>query len=96
MKPIGNGSVIGAYQRMAVPAVGGAKPAAAPAAPAGHEPSPRAAEVRISAEAKHLAENGSGSAPDAAKVDGLKTKINDGSFHVDSHHVASKILDQLI
>jgi flagellar biosynthesis anti-sigma factor FlgM len=96
MKSVGNGTVVGAYQRMAVPAVGGAKPAAAPAAPASHEPAPHAAQVSISEEARHLSHAASGAGVDAAKVSDLKSKIQDGSYRVDSGRVASQILDRLM
>ena len=96
MKSVGNGTVVGAYQRMAVPAVGGTKPAAGPAAPASHEATPHAAEVSISAEARHLAHATPGAGIDAAKVSDLKGKIHDGSYRVDSGHVASQILDRLM
>ena len=95
MKGVGNGTVVGAYQRMAVPAVGTAKPAATPAASSGHEPSKEAAKVTISAEARHLAASATEGASDAAKVSGLKDRIRDGAYQVDSHHVASKIVDRL-
>ena len=96
MKSVGNGTVVGAYQRMAVPAVGGAKPAEGPAAPAGREATPHAAEVSISAEARSLAHASAGAGIDAAKVSDLKGKIQDGSYRVDSGHVASQILDRLM
>ena len=97
MKGVGNSTVLGAYQRMAVSKVDGAKPAQAPAAPPGQEAAPSAAQVSISAEAKHLAEHaGASGASDAQKVSALKDQIADGSYRVDAHHVASALLDRLV
>ena len=93
MKSVGNSTVVGAYQRMAVPAVDGAKPAA-PAAPVGHEPAPHAAQVSISAEARELAKS-SGGDVDVQKVSHLKEQIRSGAYRVDSEQVASRLVDRL-
>jgi flagellar biosynthesis anti-sigma factor FlgM len=95
MKGVGNGTVVGAYQRMAVPAVSGSKEAPAPAAPTGGAPAPQAAQVTISAEAKQLAD-GAGPVTDAQKVSHLKDQISAGAYHVDSHRVATRLIDGLI
>jgi flagellar biosynthesis anti-sigma factor FlgM len=95
MKGVGsNNTVVGAYQRMAVSEVGGAKQPAR-TEQASHEPAPRAAQVSISAEAHELSRSSGGGEVNVQKVSDLKAKIHAGTFHVDSHAVASSMVDRL-
>ena len=66
----------------------GAKPAAAP------HSSTDAAQVSISEEARALMA-GASAPVDPGKIEGLKAKIADGTFHVDPHTVAARIVDKL-
>ena len=66
----------------------GTKPTAATPA------SSDAAQVTISEEARALM-SGASAPVDHAKVEGLKAKIAEGSFKVDPHTVAARIVDKL-
>ena len=92
MKGVGsNNTVVGAYQRMAISEVGGAKPQARPE-PGAHEPAPKAAQVSISSQARELSQ--AGGDIDVKKVGELKSQIQAGTFHVESHTVATRLIDQ--
>ena len=95
MKGVGsNNMVVGAYQRMAISEVGGAKQPARSEQTA-QDPAPRAAQVSISAQAHELAKSSGGGEIDVAKVAALKSQIHAGGFHVDAHKVASAMVDRL-
>ncbi|MET0792549.1 MAG: flagellar biosynthesis anti-sigma factor FlgM [Polyangiaceae bacterium] len=97
MKGITGNPVLDAYQRGGVSKVGAAKPAeqAGPAAPsASGGASTSAVEVSISTQARDLAANSS-QPIDYAKVEGVKSKISAGTFHIDSKAVAQKLLSAL-
>jgi len=53
-----------------------------------------AAHVSISEEARALMA-GASAPVDTAKINGLKAQIADGTFHVDPHTVAARIVDKL-
>jgi flagellar biosynthesis anti-sigma factor FlgM len=97
MKGITGNPVLDAYQRGGVSKVGAAKPAepaAAATANASSGPSTSAVEVSISPQARDLA--ASSSQPvNYAKVEAVKSKIADGTFHIDSKVVAQKLLSAL-
>ncbi|HEX4477687.1 MAG TPA: flagellar biosynthesis anti-sigma factor FlgM [Polyangiaceae bacterium] len=93
MKSVGsNSTVVGAYQRMAISEVGGAKPQAR-VEPGAQEPAPRAAQVSISNQARELSQSAEGDI-DVKKVNALKSAIQAGTFHVDAHAIATRLLDQ--
>jgi len=97
MKGITGNPVLDAYQRGGVSKVGAAKPAeqAGPVAPSvGGGPSSAAVEVSISTAARDLAANSS-QPINHAKVEDVKNKINQGTFHIDSKVVAQKLLSAL-
>ncbi len=94
MKGITGNPALDAYHRMAVSPVKEARPAAkvdagTPQAPA------EAAKVSISAEARDLAASGTGGVVDTQKVEALKARIQEGSFQVDPHQIAGRILNEL-
>lgn len=97
MKGITGNPVLDAYQRGGVSKVGAAKPAehAAPVAPsASGGPSSPAVEVSISSQARDLAANSS-QPIDHAKVEDVKNRISQGSFHIDSKKIAERLLGAL-
>jgi negative regulator of flagellin synthesis FlgM len=97
MKGITGNPVLDAYQRGGVSKVGAAKPAeqAAPAAPStGGGPSSAAVEVSISPAARDLAAH-SGQPINHAKVEDVKNKISQGTFHIDSKAIAERLLSAL-
>src|SRR5262245_37411359 len=94
MKGIGNNPAIDAYQRMAVSSVSNVR-APERVEPGTPQQAPtRAAEVRISAEARELAVSQAEGGFDVQKVQALKTKINDGSFQINPQLVAERLLDR--
>ena len=98
MKGITGNPVLDAYTRGGVSKVGAAKAAenTAPVTPSsgGAGPSTSAVEVSISSHARDLA--ASSSQPiNHAKVEDVKSKINDGTFHIDSKIVAQRLLSAL-
>jgi negative regulator of flagellin synthesis FlgM len=95
MKGITGNSALEAYRRVALSPVNSATNAAAPHAPAAAERHPaEAAKVSISTEARELASKGDSNVS-ASKVDSLRAAISDGSFKVDSHVVAQRLLSTL-
>ena len=96
MKGITGNPVLDAYQRGGVSKVGAAKPAeqAGPAAPSAGSPGSSAVEVSISTQARDLAANHS--LPiNHAKVEDVKSRISQGTFHIDSKVVAQRLLSAL-
>ena len=97
MKGITGNPVLDAYQRGGVSKVGAAKAvehsnAATPSA--GNGPGSAAVEVSISTHARDLA--ASSSAPvNYAKVEDVKSRLAQGTFKVDSHVVAQRLLSAL-
>jgi flagellar biosynthesis anti-sigma factor FlgM len=95
MKGITGNSALEAYRRVALAPVNSATKAAAPQAPAADERQPaEAAKVSISTEARELASKGDAQVS-SKKVESLKAAISDGSFQVNSHLVAARLLDTL-
>ena len=95
MKGITGNSALEAYRRVALSPVNGANKPAEPQAPAAPDRSPvEAAKVSISTEARELASKGDASVS-SKKVESLKSAISDGTFKVNSHLVASRLLDTL-
>jgi flagellar biosynthesis anti-sigma factor FlgM len=93
MKGVGNNPAIDAYQRMAVPSVGNVR--APERLETGTQQAPsRAAEVRISAEARELAVSQAEGGFDVQKVQALKDRISDGSFQINPQLVAERLLDR--
>jgi flagellar biosynthesis anti-sigma factor FlgM len=95
MKGITGNSALEAYRRVALSPVNSANKPAEPqaAAPAERQPA-EAAKVSISSEARELASKGDANVS-SQKVESLKTAISDGSFKVNSHLVASRLLETL-
>ena len=94
MKGITGNSALEAYRRVALSPVTSTSKAAEPQAPATPERHPvEAAKLSISTEARELASKGD--AQVSKKVESLKAAISDGSFKVNSHLVASRLLDTL-
>ena len=85
-----------AYQRtMGTAPTAAVRPAATQAAQAPQNPtSDEAATVQFSDAAKALAQQASASY-DPQKVASLKSQVQDGSYKVDAHLVASRIVDQI-
>ena len=95
MKGITGNSALEAYRRVALAPVNSATKAAAPEAPPADERQPaEAAKVSISTEARELASKGDAQVS-SKKVESLKAAISDGSFQVNSHLVAARLLDTL-
>jgi flagellar biosynthesis anti-sigma factor FlgM len=93
MKGITGNPVLDAYGRMAVSPVGAARPAqAVESGGSVSAASTPAAEVTISSNARDMA---AGGRLDADKVEALKNNIAEGKFKIDSHNVASRMLDAL-
>jgi flagellar biosynthesis anti-sigma factor FlgM len=96
MKGITGNPVLDAYQRGGVSKVGAAKPVeqAAALAPSSGGASTSAVEVSISPQARDLAAH---AAPpiNHAKVEDVKSKISQGTFHIDSQLVAKRLLSAL-
>ena len=89
MKGISGNPVLDAYHRMAISPVQGAATVKAPA-PVQNPPSGADnAEVKISAQARDLA-NGVG---ETARVAELKARIASGDFAVDSAFIAERMLE---
>jgi flagellar biosynthesis anti-sigma factor FlgM len=91
MKGITGNPALDAYQRFAVKPVHTAREADGPAQAGHRPPSPEAAKVNISSEARAAAD----SPVNVHKVESLKAAIADGSFKVDSRVVAQRMLDGL-
>jgi len=93
MKGISSNSALVAYQRMAVPAVGGAKPSGA-TQPQGQveERSADAAKVSISSQARSLASQSASGPMDTQKVSELKSQLSAGTYQVDPQRIASRML----
>ncbi len=95
MKGITGNSALEAYRRVALSPVTSTNKAAEPQAPATPERHPvEAAKLSISTEARELASKGDAQVS-SKKVESLKAAISDGSFKVNSHLVASRLLDTL-
>ena len=97
MKGITGNPVLDAYQRGGVSKVGAAKPAeqaGAPAPSTSGGASTSAVEVSISSHARDLAAS-SNQPVNHAKVEDVKNKISQGTFHIDSKVVAQKLLSAL-
>jgi flagellar biosynthesis anti-sigma factor FlgM len=95
MKGITGNSALEAYRRVALAPVNSATKAAAPEAPVADERQPaEAVKVSISTEARELASKGDAQVS-SKKVESLKAAISDGSFKVNSHVVAARLLDTL-
>ena len=97
MKGITGNPVLDAYQRGGVSKVGAAKAvehsnAAAPSAGSG--PGSAAVEVSISSQARDLAAQAS-QPVNYAKVESVKDKLAQGTFKIDSHLVAQRLLSAL-
>ncbi|MEZ4224519.1 MAG: flagellar biosynthesis anti-sigma factor FlgM [Polyangiaceae bacterium] len=95
MKGITGNPALDAYHRMAVSPVREARPAAKVDAGATQQAPAEAAKVSISAEARDLAVNAAGGGVDTAKVEALKARVQEGSFQVDPHKIAGRLLDEL-
>ena len=96
MKGITGNPVLDAYQRGGVSKVGAAKPveqAGAPA-PSTSSASTSAVEVSISSQARDMAANSS-QPINHAKVEDVKSRISQGTFHIDSKLVAQRLLSAL-
>ena len=96
MKGITGNPVLDAYQRGGVSKVGAAKPVeqAGAAAPSAGSASTSAVEVSISSQARDMAAN-VGQPINHAKVEDVKNKISQGTFHIDSKLVAQRLLSAL-
>jgi negative regulator of flagellin synthesis FlgM len=99
MKGITGNPVLDAYQRGGVSKVGAAKPAEQAGAPApstggAGSASTSAVEVSISSQARDMAAN-STQPVNHAKVEDVKNRISQGTFHVDSKLVAQRLLSAL-
>jgi flagellar biosynthesis anti-sigma factor FlgM len=96
MKGITGNPVLDAYQRGGVSKVGAAKPVeqTGPVAPSVGGASTSAVEVSISSHARDLAAHSS-QPVNHAKVEDVKNKINQGTFHIDSKVVAQRLLSAL-
>jgi flagellar biosynthesis anti-sigma factor FlgM len=96
MKGITGNPVLDAYQRGGVSKVGAAKAAeqAGPVAPSAGGANTSAVEVTISAAAKDMAANSS-QPINHAKVEDVKNRISQGTFQIDSHVVAQRLLSAL-
>jgi flagellar biosynthesis anti-sigma factor FlgM len=97
MKGITGNPVLDAYQRGGVSKVGAAKaveqsPGALPSAGTG--PGSAAVEVAISPQARDLAANSS-QPVNHAKVEDVKDRLAQGTFQIDSHVVAERLLSAL-
>ncbi|MFO7178175.1 MAG: flagellar biosynthesis anti-sigma factor FlgM [Pseudomonadota bacterium] len=91
MKPVNGTPAFTAYHRMAVSAVGAAQPATPVEKVKAAVPT-RAADVRISDKARELAN--AGEAARAERIAALKAQVADGSFEVDLHRVAERMLER--
>jgi negative regulator of flagellin synthesis FlgM len=95
MKGITGNSALEAYRRVALSPVNSATNAAAPQAPAQAERQPaEAAKVSISSEAREMASKGDAQVS-SPKIESLKAAVSDGSFKVNSHLVAQRLLSTL-
>lgn len=95
MKGITGNPALDAYHRMAVAAVGAARPAGRADTPAVSPEDNAAAEVRISPRARDLATEAGQASVDLQKVEALKQQIADGGFRIDTQKVAAKMIAQL-
>jgi flagellar biosynthesis anti-sigma factor FlgM len=91
MKGITGNPALEAYRRIAVTPVSPAA-AASKASPGDERQATEAAKVSISSEARSLAAGGE-TQVNAQKVEALKSQIADGSFQINSHLVAERLLD---
>ena len=92
MKGITGNPALDAYQRVALTPVRPAGPASKAASTTGQAGSGQAAKVSISSQARELA-GGSSTQVSSQKVEALKAAVQNGSFKVDSHLVAERMLD---
>lgn len=96
MKGITGNPALDAYHRMAISPVGAARPLGRVEQTApGNAASTQAAEVKISAHARDLATEAAERGVDVQKVEALKQRIAEGTFRVDAHAVASRMIEQL-
>ncbi len=97
MKGITSNPALDAYQRMAISPVGAARPGQKAASPAdvGTTSTPQVAKVTISSEARELAVGAAQGPSDPEKVAKLRAQVEAGSFQVDSHHVAKRLVAAL-
>ena len=94
MKGITGNSALEAYRRVQLTPVNPAQSSAQPAPATAERHPTEAAKVSISSEARELATKGEANV-NTKKVESLKASIADGSFKVDSHLVAKRMLDTL-
>jgi flagellar biosynthesis anti-sigma factor FlgM len=93
MKGITGNSALEAYRRVALAPVNPAQPSPGQAASvSGERPPAEAAKVSISTEARELAAKGEAQVS-SKKVESLRASISDGSFKVNSHLVAQRLLN---
>ena len=96
MKGITGNPVLDAYQRGGVSKVGAAQQVAqtGEAAPSAGGPSTSAVEVSISSQARDMAAKSS-QPINHAKVEDVKNRISQGTFQIDSHVVAQRLVGAL-
>lgn len=94
MKSVTGNPALDAYHRMTVAGVGAPRPVVAVEQGAQRGTSP-AAEVTISSHARELALDASSSV-DSAKVERLRTSIQDGSFKYDSNAIAKAMIGEAV
>lgn len=92
MKGITGNPALEAYRRIALTPVSPASPASKATPGNGERQATEAAKVSISSEARAMAAGGD-SQINANKVEALKSAIADGSFEINSHVVAERMLD---
>ena len=91
---VGSRGAVDAYARTSAVRVNPPRPTSSSDGTASSGGTGAAAEVSISPEARALV---AGAAPpvDHAKVDGLRAKLADGTFKVDAHAIAAKLVDKM-
>jgi flagellar biosynthesis anti-sigma factor FlgM len=93
MKGISNNPVLEAYHRLAVSPVSGNRAVQARTPTESSVENAAHAEVKISELARELSANGS--PVNVEKVEALRSRIEQGSFQVDSERLAKRLLDVL-
>lgn len=94
MKGINNNPALDAYQRVAVTPVNAARPIDKVDVGSDQAGKDQAAKVTISNTARQLAA-GAGELPNAERVAELKSKVDQGTFQVNSQMIAGQMLDAL-